>query len=127
VSDASRKPLADAAESKTLRMRGNSLLGNRENLETPVPQGTGRSEKANRRTADLHVSGESDGPIVPQKRANKAGPKAAAESVEGRGPTSGNAERTLLAPDAEPGKRGMGLWDVRVVFAPIVTPEVRAV
>ena len=61
----------------------------------------------------MHVSRESDGPIVPKKRANKAGPKAAAESVEGRGPTKGNATRTLLAPDTVPGKRGIGLWGVR--------------
>ena len=98
----------DAAESKNLRMRGNSLHGNRETLETPTPQGVGRSEKANCRTADTHVSRESDGPIVPEKRANKAGLKAVAESVEGRGPTKGNAKRTLLAPDTEPGKRGIG-------------------
>jgi group II intron reverse transcriptase/maturase len=61
----------------------------------------------------MHVSRESDGPIVPEKRANKAGPEAAAEPVEGRGSTKGNAERTLLAPDTEPGKRGMGLRGVR--------------
>jgi group II intron reverse transcriptase/maturase len=94
-------------------MRGNSLRGNRETLETPAPQGAGRPEKANCRTAGMHVSRESDGPIVPENRANKAGLKAAAESEEGRGSTKGNAERTLLAPDAEPGKRGMGLWGVR--------------
>jgi group II intron reverse transcriptase/maturase len=67
----------------------------------------------------MHVSRESDGLIVPQKRANKAGQTtpcvelAAAESVEGRGPTKGNATQTLLAPDTEPGKRGIGLWGVR--------------
>ena len=61
----------------------------------------------------MHVSRESDGPIVPKKRANKAGPMAAAESVEGRGSTKGNATETLLAPDSEPGKRGIGLWGVR--------------
>ena len=38
---------------------------------------------------------------------------AAAESVEERGPTKGNATRILLAPDTAPGKRGMGLWGVR--------------
>ena len=113
MSDANRKPPMDAAESKTLRMRGNSLHGNRETLETPAPQDAGRSEKANRRTSDMHVPRESDGSIVPEKRANKAGPKAAAESVEGRGSTKGNATRTLLAPDTGPGKRGMGLWGVR--------------
>jgi hypothetical protein len=40
--------------------------------------------------------------------ANKAGLTAAAESVEERGPTKRNAERTLLVPDTEPGKRGIG-------------------
>ena len=94
----------DAAESKTLRMRGNSLHGNRETLETPSPQGEGRSEKAICRTSDMHVSRESDGPIVPEKRANKAGPKAAAESVEGRGSTKGNDTQALLAADTVPRK-----------------------
>ena len=113
MSDANRKPLVDDAESETLSMCGNSMHGNRETLETPTPQGAGRSGKAYCRTPDMHVSRESDGPIVPKKRANKAGPKAAAESVEGRGSTKGNAERTLLAPDTEPGKRGIGLRGVR--------------
>jgi RNA-directed DNA polymerase len=113
MSDDHRKPFVDAAESETLSMRGNSLHGNRETLETPPPQGGGRSEKANGRTADVHVFRESDDSIVPKKRTNKAGPKAAAESVEGRGSTKGNAQRTLLAPDSEPGKRGTGLRGVR--------------
>ncbi len=104
----------DAAESETLSMRGNSMHGNRETLEALPPDGGGgRSEKALCRTTDMHVSRESDGPIVPKKRANKAGLMAAAESVEGRGSTKGNATRTLLAPDTEPGKRGMGLCGVR--------------
>jgi RNA-directed DNA polymerase len=113
MSDANRKPLMDAAESETLSMRGNSLHGNRETLETPTSQDAGRSGKAYGRTPDMHVSRESDGLIVPQKQANKAGPTAAAESVEGRGSTKGNAKQTLLAPDAVPVKRGMGLWGVR--------------
>jgi RNA-directed DNA polymerase len=113
MNDVNRQPLIDPAESETLRMRGNSLHGNRETLEIPLSQDAGRSEKASCHTSDMHVSRESDGPIVPKKQVNKAGPQAAAEPVEGRGPTKGNAERTLLAPDAEPGKRGMGLWGVR--------------
>ena len=76
MSNANREPSMDAAESETLRMRGNSMHGNRETLETPSPRGGGRSEKAFCRNADMHVSRESDGPIVPEKRANKAGPKA---------------------------------------------------
>jgi len=118
-SDATREPLRDAAESKTLRMRGNSLHGNRETLEVPPPQGEGRSEKASR-TADMNASRESDGPIVPEKRANKAGPTAAAESVEGRGPTKGNDAQVLLAADTAPRKawhrhawRTNGPWPVR--------------
>lgn len=119
MSDDHRKPLKNAAESETLRTCGNSMHGNRETLATPMSDTArgaddmGRSGKAEGRTPDMHVVRESDGPIVPEKRANKAGPKAAAESVEGRGLTKGNAERTLLAPDTEPGKRGMGLRGVR--------------
>jgi hypothetical protein len=115
VSDAHRKSPADAAESETLRMRGNSLHGNREALETPSSADAGRSEKAHGHTSDMHVPRESDGPIVPEKRANQAGIIAAAESVEGRGLTKGNATQTLLAPDPVPGKRGIGLWGVRDV------------
>jgi RNA-directed DNA polymerase len=109
----------DAAESETLSMRGNSVRGNRETPGVSLPNtarravaGRERSEKAGGRTSDMHVSGESDSSVVPRKRANKAG-LSAAESVEGRGPTKGNATRTLLAPDTGPGKRGMGLWGVR--------------
>ena len=36
MSDAQRKPLADAAESETLRMRGNSLHGNRVSLSREI-------------------------------------------------------------------------------------------
>jgi RNA-directed DNA polymerase len=109
-----RELSAGAAESETLSMRGNSMHGNRETLGTSTTDGVGeRSEKARSRTTDMHVTRESDDLIVPKKRANKAGPKAAAESVEGRGTTKGNATQTLLAPDAGPGKRGMGLWGVR--------------
>jgi hypothetical protein len=120
MSDANRKSCVDAAESKTLCMRGNSLHGNRETLEIPSPQGEGRSEKAYCRTSDMHISRESDGLVVPKKRANKAGPKAAVESVEGRGPTKGNEMQVLLAADTAPRKawhrhawRTSGLWPAR--------------
>ena len=75
-------------------------------------EGAGRSEKANavRRTCMFPGS---RGPIVPEKRANKAGPTAAAESVEGRGPTKGNETQALLAADTVPGKRGPGMRCVR--------------
>ena len=62
----------------------------------------------------MNGCGKSDGPVVPRKRSNKGdGTPPPAESVEGRGPTKGNAKRTLHAPDAEPGKRGIGLRGVR--------------
>jgi hypothetical protein len=127
MSDANRKPFMDAAESETLRMHGNSMHGNRETLETPTPQGARRSEKAVCRTTDMHVSRESDDPIVPEKRANKAGPEAAAEPVEGRGSTKGNAQRSLLSSDSEPEQSGIGTLDVRGVVDRSLLPEVRAV
>ena len=116
MSDDPRKPFMDIAESKTLCMRGHSLRGNRETLETPSSDhGGGRFGKAHGRTPNMHDSRESDGSIVPKKRANKAGPMAAAVSVEGRGPTKENAARTLLAPDTAPERRGIGTDGVREI------------
>ena len=109
MSDANRKPPMDAAESETLRMCGNSMHGNRETLETPASQDAGRSGKAFCRTPDMHVSRESDGPIVPKKRANKAGLMAAAESVEGRGSTKGNADANLTRAGHRAGKAWHGI------------------
>jgi hypothetical protein len=114
--DANRKPPFGATESKTLRMRGSSLHGNRETLETPTSnRGEGRFGKAHGRTPNMYVARELDGSIVPKKRANKADPMAAAESVEGRGPTKENAARTLLAPDTAPEWRGIGASGVRAI------------
>jgi RNA-directed DNA polymerase len=118
--DVDRKPPLDAAESKTLGMRGDSLHGNR---ETPATSSAGggeeRSEKAQRRTADAHVTGESDGPIVPEKRANKAGRTmrsmvpAVAESVEGRGSTKGNVPQATAGRTQGRRPASRGLWGVR--------------
>ena len=94
----------DPAQSKTLRMRGNSLHGNRETPRTPAGEvPAGRSEKAEGRTSDMHVRGESDGSIVPKNLSNKGEgrwldrrhPEAEpAERGEGREPTKGNAHQT---------------------------------
>src|SRR5215469_12888732 len=63
--DATGKPNSDPAQSKTLRMRGNSLHGNREIPTLPVADGaTGRPEKATSRTSGMHGAGKSDGCIV---------------------------------------------------------------
>ena len=89
--DATGKPISDPAQSKTLRMRGNSLHGNREIPTRPVADGaTGRPEKATSRTSGMHGDGKSDGCIVPQKPPNKDGLPTSAEGVEGRQPTEGN-------------------------------------
>ena len=72
-------------------MRVSSMRENRETPETPSSlNGEGRSEKAESRTSDMHVSGGSNDLIVPTKRANNAG-LPAAEPVEGRGSAKGNA------------------------------------
>jgi hypothetical protein len=83
----------DTAESETLGMCGNSMRENREALQTPtLDEGVGRSKKAKSRNVDMHVCRESDGLIVPTKRANKVGAYAlAAESAEERRATKGNA------------------------------------
>ena len=46
--------------------------------------------------SDMHVAGESDSSIVPEKPANKDGVPLSAESVEGRGLTKENTEQSLL-------------------------------
>lgn len=104
----------DAAESKTLSMRGNSMRENREGPETPSPDGgVGRSEKAERLKSDMHVSGNSHDLIVPTKRANKVGQQAAAESAEERRATKGNDLAVGRAPDSGPGNRVDRLEGVR--------------
>ncbi len=108
-----REPTDDATESKNLRMDGHLPRGNR---ETPVAPsavgGGGRLGTVNDQAPNAHAAGESDGLIVPKKQANKAGPTAAAESVEGRGSTKGNvagkaADRTLSRKPASIGLRGV--------------------
>jgi RNA-directed DNA polymerase len=106
----------DAAESQTPSMRGNSMRENRETHGAPPPDGGGgRSGKAKPKP-DMHVPGESDGVVVPTRRANEATDDVPGveESAEERTPTEGNAERLRLAPNAVPGKRrGIGLQGVR--------------
>ena len=103
------------AESETLGMCGNSMGENREALQTPALDGSvGRSKKAKSRKVDMHVCGESDGLIVPAKRANKAGGYAlAAESAEGRMSTKGNALQAHSRRTQSRGCESQGLWRVR--------------
>lgn len=93
-------------ESETTGTVENFPHGSREAPETSVSREADRSAKARGHTADMHVSGESDSPIVPEKPANKTGPPTVAESVEGRGLTKENVRQSL------PGRtqsRGTGL------------------
>ena len=116
-------------------MRGNPLHGNRETPKasvtsdaSPADDGAERPEKAHGRTSGRHVFGESDGSIVPQKQANKAG-TSAAEPVEERGPTKGNDLLAGHVPDSEPGTHGHRLQGVRTAESTTdrQIPEVRAV
>ena len=112
-----RKLSFDVAESQTPSMRGNSMRENRETREVPSADGGGgRSGKAEPKP-DRHATRESDGVVVPTKQANNGSKPVcdSAESVEGRTPTKGNAERTHPVPDAVPDKRrGMGLLGIRL-------------
>src|SRR5262245_46613139 len=104
----------DTAESETLGMWGSSMRGNREALQTPTLDGVGRSKKAKGRKVDMHVCRESDGLIVPTKRANKAGVEAlAAESAEGRRSTKGNAPQAHSRRTQSRASESQGLWRVR--------------
>src|SRR5215510_15032095 len=120
------------AESETLGTWGNSMRENREALQTPARDGSaGRSKKAKGRTVDMHVCGESDGLIVPTKRANKVGADAlAAESAEGRRTTKGNAPQTHSCRTQSRGSESQRLWRVRQAANsgwPSHKPEVGAV
>ena len=57
------KPVADPAQSETLRRRGNSSHGNRE-IPTSSTPWVDRLEKAASRTPRMHAVGKSDGLIV---------------------------------------------------------------
>ena len=83
-------------ESQTTGMVGNFPHGSREAPETSAAHATDRSEKARGRTSDMHVSGESDSFIVPQKQANNGSGSLSAESVEGRGLTEENVTQWRL-------------------------------
>ena len=110
-----REQSFDTAESETLGMCGNSMRENREALQTPARDGrAGRSKKAKGRNVDMHVCGESDGLVVPTKRANKADAYAlAAESAEGRRATKGNAPQAHSCRTQSRGCESQGLWRVR--------------
>jgi hypothetical protein len=84
-------------ESETTRTVGNFSHGSRETPETfASPMEADRSEKARCHTSDMHVAGESDSSIVPEKPANKGGVPPPAELAEGRELTKENTGQSLL-------------------------------
>ena len=84
-------------ESKTTGMAGNFLNGSRESPATSTASMAGdRSGKAQGHHPDVHVTGQSDNSIVPEKPANNEAEPASAESVEGRELTGENIEQPLL-------------------------------
>jgi len=84
-------------ESKTTSTVGNFSHGSRETPATSVScKEADRSEKARGHNSDMHVIGESDSFIVPEKPANKGGVSQPAELVEGRELTKENTEQSLL-------------------------------
>src|SRR5215510_15938312 len=108
-----REQSFNTAESETLGMWGNSMRENREALRTPALDGSeGRSKKAKSRKVDMHVFRESDGLVVPTKRANKVGAQSAlaAESAEGRRATKGNAPQAHSCRTQSRGSESQGLW-----------------
>ena len=70
----------------------------------------------------MHVFGKSDSLVVPEKRANNAGPPTAAESVEERGLTKENDEQLLLVRTQSRVAKSHGLFGVRAATLP---PAVR--
>ena len=58
------KPTVDPAQSKTLRMRGNSLHGNREIPQASAPGVADRPEKVVDRTSGMYACGKSDGRVL---------------------------------------------------------------
>ena len=89
----------DPAQSKTLRMRGNLLHGNREVPQARAADGaTGRPEKVIDHTSGTHACGKSDGRVVPEKPSNKG--MRPAEVVERRRPAEGNFLKSISVPTA---------------------------
>ena len=112
-------------ESETTSTVGNSPRGSRETPATSVSSmEADRSEKARCHTSDMHVAGESDSFIVPEKPANNGSVPLPAESAEGRELTKESARQSLLDrtqrrnKDGRPSAaRSRGLLGVREAFA----------
>jgi len=112
-------------ESKTTGTVGNFPHGSRETPMASVSiREADRSAKARGHKSDMHVIGESDSSIVPQKPANKGSVPRPAELVEGRELTKENTQESLLDRTQSRNSdgrlfvaRSRGLQGVRATFA----------
>jgi hypothetical protein len=100
-------------ESKTPRMRGNSMHENREIPAVPVGRprrpSAGRSGKACGHNPDVHAAGKSDTSVVPVNAGNKAGKR----NVYGHG-GAGNPPRNRKGVAGNPPpSAGREAWSVR--------------
>ena len=100
-------------ESETTRTVESLPRGSREIPETSLSSEADRSEKARCHNADMHVAGKSDSLVVPEKRANKAGPQTAAESVEERRLSKENDKQLRLVRTQSRFAKLRGLFGVR--------------
>ena len=97
MSNVNGKPGMALTESETTRTVGNFSHGSRETPATSVsPMEADRSEKARSHKPDMHVAGESDSSIVPEKLTNNGGVPLPAELAEGRELTKENTGQSLL-------------------------------
>ena len=88
MSNVNGKLDATPTESETTGTVGNFSHGSRETPATSTARmAADRSEKARCQHADMHVAGESDRLIVPEKSANNRSVPLPTESMEGRGRT----------------------------------------
>ena len=108
MSNANGESDVNPTESETTGTVGNFSHGSR---ETPAisasPMEADRLEKARCHKSNVHVAGESDSSIVPEKPANKGGVPLPAESAEGRGLTAENTGQSLL--DRTQGRNSDGI------------------
>jgi RNA-directed DNA polymerase len=102
-----------SAQSKNSRTLRNFMQGNRETSGASVPvRAADRREKAESRTARVHVPEESDRGIVPKSRSNNEA-QAEAESEEGRPRIKENVSPTYTQPTQSGGRVSQGLAGVR--------------
>ena len=107
-----REMPANPARSKTLRMHGNTLHGNRE-----IPPSSGQPSRSRphreveRREPMMHGDGKSDTFVVPQKLPNKAGDQRRRQWREGRWPRG--TRPSVRTPDTVPGRCAQSLDRVR--------------